>query len=229
MSQGWRLAALALVCASLVFGQQSSGTISGTVTDPQGAVVPGAEIAVRNTATNAVFSASTNESGFYTAPGLPVGEYEISAESEGFKKALRSGVTLQVNQNAQVNITLEVGAVAEVVEVRGDAALVDTAGATLGEVIERKRVADLPINGRSALALTLLNTGVISNAGPTNSGFGDRGIQLSAISINGSPNSMNSSMLDGNNNTLTYVGEVGVPPAFDAVEEFKVQSGTMSA
>jgi hypothetical protein len=229
MSQGWRLVALALVCASLVFGQQSSGTISGTVTDPQGAVVPGSQITVRNTATNAVFSASSNESGFYTAPGLPVGEYEISAESEGFKKALRTGVTLQVNQNAQVNLTLEVGAVAEVVEVRADAALVDTSGATLGEVIERKRVADLPINGRSALALTLLNTGVISNAGPTNSGFGDRGIQLSAISINGSPNSMNASMLDGNNNTLTYVGEVGVPPAVDAVEEFKVQSGTMSS
>ena len=229
MSQGWRLMALALVGASLVFGQQSSGTITGTVTDPQGAVVPGAQIVARNTATNAAFSATTNESGFYTAPGLPVGEYEISAESEGFKKTLRTGVTLQVNESAQVNLTLEVGTVAETVEVRADAALVDTAGATLGEVIERKRVADLPINGRSALALTMLNTGVISNAGPTNSGFGDRGIQLSAISINGSPNSMNSSMLDGNNNTLTYVGEVGVPPAVDAVEEFKVQSGTMSS
>ncbi|MEZ5365413.1 MAG: TonB-dependent receptor [Bryobacterales bacterium] len=229
MFQGWRLVALALVSACLAFGQQSSGTISGTVTDPQGAVVPGAQIQVRNVATNAVSTAAANESGFYTAPGLPVGDYEISAESEGFKKALRTGVTLQVNQNALVNLTLEVGAVAEVVEVRADAALVDVSGATLGEVIERKRVADLPINGRSALALTLLNTGVISNAGPTNSGFGDRGIQLSAISINGSPNSMNASMLDGNNNTLSYVGEVGVPPAVDAVEEFKVQSGTMSA
>src|SRR5690606_7091632 len=74
-----------------------------------------------------------------------------------------------------------------------------------------------------------LNAGVVSNAGPTNSGFGDRGIQLSSISINGSPNSMNAQMLDGNNNTLSYVGEVGVPPAVDSVEEFKVQSGTMSA
>ncbi|MBL8235062.1 MAG: hypothetical protein JNL98_41555, partial [Bryobacterales bacterium] len=70
---------------------------------------------------------------------------------------------------------------------------------------------------------------MISNAGPTNSGFGDRGIQISSLSINGSPNSMNNQTLDGNNNVLSYVGEVGVPPAVDAVEEFKVQSGAMSA
>jgi hypothetical protein len=106
---------------------------------------------------------------------------------------------------------------------------VDTGSATLGAVIENRRVRDLPLNGRNALALTLLNPGVISNAGPTNSGFGDRGIQISSLSINGSPNSMNAQMLDGNNNILSYVGEVGVPPAVDAVEEFKVQSGTMSA
>jgi len=96
-------------------------------------------------------------------------------------------------------------------------------------VIGNRGVGDRPLNGRGALALTLLTSGVISNAGPTNSGFGDRGIQISSVSINGSPNSMNAQMLDGSNNILSYVGEVGVPPAVDAVEEFKVQSGTMSA
>jgi hypothetical protein len=111
----------------------------------------------------------------------------------------------------------------------GQALLVDTGGATLGAVIENRRVRDLPLNGRNALSLTLLTAGVISNAGPTNSGFGDRGVQISSLSINGSPNSMNSQMLDGSNNVLSYVGEVGVPPAVDAVEEFKVQSGTMSS
>ena len=229
MKGGVRLVALLTLATTGVFAQQGTGTISGSVLDPQGASIPGAEIQVRNVATNATFQTSTNESGFYTAPGLAVGSYEISAQSEGFKRALRSGVTLQVNQTAQVNLTLEIGQVAEVIEVRGEAALVDVSGATLGEVIERRRVSDLPLNGRNALALTLLNAGVVSNAGPTNSGFGDRGIQLSSISINGSPNSMNAQMLDGTNNTLSYVGEVGVPPAVDAVEEFKVQSGTMSA
>ncbi|MEZ5365412.1 MAG: carboxypeptidase regulatory-like domain-containing protein [Bryobacterales bacterium] len=227
--RGMRIVALSALCALTAFGQQSMGTISGTVSDQQGAVIPGAQVNVVNTSTNAVFSTVTNERGGYVAPGLAVGEYEITAESAGFKRAVHSGVTLQVNQIAQINLTLEVGAVAEVVEVTGEAPLVSASDATLGEVIERKSVADLPLNGRNALALTMLNAGVVSNAGPTNSGFGDRGIALSSISINGSPNSMNAQMLDGNNNTLSYVGEIGVPPAVDAVEEFKVQSGTMSA
>ncbi len=227
--QGLRLIALTVLVAALSFAQQSTGTISGTVSDQQGAVIPGAQVEVRNAGTNAVFATSANENGVYIAPGMVVGEYEISVESEGFRRSVRSGVTLQVGQNAEVNITLEIGQVTEVVEVVGEAPLVDTGGATIGEVIERKRVSDLPINGRGALALTMLTAGVISNAGPTNSGFGDRGIQLSSISINGSPNSMNAQMLDGNNNILSYVGEVGVPIAVDSVEEFKVQSGTMSS
>ncbi len=216
--------ALASLCA-----QQGSGTIQGTVFDPQGAVVPAATVEVRNIHTNLVFETESNELGSYTAPGLAVGEYEVAVRRAGFKAYIRRGVTLQVNQTALVDATLSVGQVTESIEVTADAALVDAGGAALGAVIERPRVADLPINGRSALALTLLTPGVTSNAGPTASGFGDRGTQLSAISINGGPNSMNAQMLDGNNNTLSYVGEVGVPPAVDSVEEFRVQSGSMSA
>jgi hypothetical protein len=211
------------------FAQQAVGTISGTITDQQDAVVPGAAIQVRNAGTNAVFETKSDDRGFYTAPSLSVGDYTLTVTAAGFKRSVRSGITLQVNQNAQVNIVLDVGQVAESVEVQAEAPLVDTGSATLGTVIENRRVRDLPLNGRNALALTLLTAGVVSNAGPTNSGFGDRGVQISSISINGSPNSMNAQMLDGNNNILSYVGEVGVPPAVDAVEEFKVQSGTMSA
>ena len=218
-----------LVICNLSWGQQATGTITGTITDPQNAVVPGATVEIRNVATNAAFETKSNDAGFYNAPNLPVGEYTVSASANGFKRAVRTGVGLQVGQNAQINITLDVGQVAETVEVQAEAPLVDTGSATLGVVIENRRVRDLPLNGRNALALTLLNSGVISNAGPTNSGFGDRGVQISSLSINGSPNSMNAQMLDGNNNVLSYVGEVGVPPAVDAVEEFKVQSGTMSS
>ena len=218
--RGLRVVALLLSAVVIAGTQQSTGTISGIVTDQQGAVVPGAQVEVLNTATNALFTTSSNENGLYVAPGMVVGVYEIAVEAEGFRRSVRSGVTLQVGQHADVNVTLEIGQVTEVVEVVGEAPLVDTSSATIGEVIERKRVSDLPINGRGALALTLLTAGVISNAGPTNSGFGDRGIQLSSISINGSPNSMNAQMLDGNNNILSYVGEVGVPIAVDSVQEF---------
>jgi hypothetical protein len=220
-----------LLCASVfaLVAQTQTGTISGTITDAQDAVVAGAKIEIKNVGTNATFRTQSNDSGYYTAPGLTVGDYEVVAELQGFKRGVRSGITLQVNQNAQVNFRLEVGALSESVSVTAEAALVDTGSATLGTVIENRRVRDLPLNGRNALALTLLNPGVVSNAGPLNSGFGDRGTQLSTISINGSPSSMNNQTLDGNNNILSYAGEVGIPPAVDAVEEFKVQSGAMSA
>lgn len=224
-----RFFVVSVLAAASLLAQLQTGAISGTVTDPQGAVIPGAAIEARNSATNLVSRGASNESGYYTLPGLAVGTYEINAQRTGFKRSVRAGIILQVNRNAEVNFQLEVGQVAETVEVRGQQILVDTGSATLGNVIENRRVSDLPLNGRNALALTLLTPGVISNAGPTNSGFGDRGIQISSLSINGSPNSMNAQMLDGNNNVLSYVGEVGIPPAVDAVEEFKVQSGSMSA
>ena len=172
---------ISILGAGLLLGQQGSGTISGIVTDPQNAAVPGADVRVRNTGTNSMFRTKANEQGYFTAPGMAVGDYEVVTERAGFKRSVRSGITLQVNQTAQVDVRLEIGQVADTVEVVGEAPVVNTSNATVGEVIENRRVRDLPLNGRGALALTLLTSGVISNAGPTNSGFGDRG-KFSAVS-----------------------------------------------
>ena len=219
--------------ASLVFScvglaQQGGGTISGTASDPTGAVVAGAKIEIRNVGTNAVFQSTTNTSGFYTAPALPVGDYTVSATVEGFKRTVRSGITLQVDQKAIVDLTLVIGTVAESVEVVGQAALVDTSSATVGKVVENRRVQELPLNGRNTLALTLLTPGVRSNAA-SSSGFGDRGVEVTSVSINNGPTAMNGQVLDGGNNVQTYLGDVNMNPAVDAVEEFKVQTNTMSA
>ena len=224
-----RIAALLAATASLVHAQQGRGSISGTVSDQQGARVRGAQVEVRNSGTNAVFRAVTSDQGYYSTPSLPVGDYAITAEMTGFKKELRRGLTLQVDQKAEVNFTLQIGAVAETVEVTGEAVLLDTSSATVGKVVESRRIQELPLNGRNALSLTLLTPSVKSNAGSTNTGFTDRGTAISSISINGGPNAMNGSLLDGGTNVMSYYGEVNIPPAVDAVEEFKVQSGTMSA
>ncbi len=219
---------IALLSPAL-FAQQGRGTISGTVTDAQGAVAPGVKIDIRNIGTNSVFSTTTNETGFYTAPGLAVGEYEVTAVAPGFKRAVRSGVTLEVDQKAVVNFTLEVGELSESVQVVGEAPLVDLGSATVGTVVESRRIQDLPLNGRNALALALYTPGVRTSVGPSYSGFADRGVRISTMSINNSPGGMNSQLLDGNHNVLTWINEVAVPPAVDAVQEFKVQSGAMSA
>ncbi len=224
-----RLVLLGISLAGAILAQQGKGTISGTVTDAQTAVIPAVKIEIRNVGTNAVFRTSSNETGYYTAPGLAVGEYEVTAQLEGFKRAVRGGITLQVDQTARVDFVLQVGQVTETVEVVAEAPLVDANSATVGKVVENRRIQELPLNGRNAMALVMLTPGVRSPVGPTNSGFADRGINLSAVSINNSPRSMNGQLMDGSNNVLGWVGDVSVPPAVDAVEEFKVQSGSMAA
>ena len=219
----------ALLALTVLSAQQGRGTISGVVTDAQSAAVPSVSVEIRNIGTNAVFRAVTNESGFYTAPGIAVGDYQVAAEAAGFKKTVHSGITLEVDQKAVVNFTLEVGQVSEKIEVVGDAPLVDVSSSTVGKVVENRRIQELPLNGRNALALALFTPGVRTSVGPTYTGFGDRGVRISAMSINNSPGGMNGQLLDGNHNVLTWIDEVAVPPAVDAVEEFKVQSGSMSA
>ncbi len=221
---------LAYLTTSLVLlAQQGRGTIQGVVTDQTGAIAGGVAVKVTNIDTNVTVNTQTNGEGYFLATNLNVGSYSVSAERAGFRKALRTGIVLQVDQRAQIDFHLELGQVAETVEVKAEAPLLDTGNSAVGKVIDNRRVLELPLNGRSALALTLLTPSVKSNAGPTNSGFGDRGIQLSSISINGGPNSMNSQLLDGSNNIQSYIGEVAINPGVDAVEEFKVQSGSLSA
>jgi hypothetical protein len=221
---------LATCLASLpAVAQQSRASFFGLVTDSSGASIPGAKVTITAVDTNQSTVVETSGDGLFSAPLLTIGNYSIAVEKQGFKRAVRSGLNLQVDQRSEINFRLDVGGTTETIEVRGEAALVDTGSATVGKVVENRRVVELPLNGRNALALTLLTPSVKSNAGPTNSGFGDRGIQLSSISINGGPNAMNAQSLDGGNNIQSYIGEVAISPAVDAVEEFKVQSGTMSA
>lgn len=221
-----RAFALLIVCASAVLAQQA---ILGTVTDASGAAIPGASVVVTNVGTNAIFNAQTNAQGFYTVPSVPTGRYTVSADAKGFKRTVRSGITIEVEKRAQVDLTLQVGSLTESVEVVGEAPLVDTASATQGAVVGERVLEDLPTNGRNAFSLMMLSSEVKSTNGPTNSGFTDRGTGLSQVSINGGPSSLNSISIDGGNNNNSYYNDMNANPAVDAIQEFKVQSNTMSA
>jgi hypothetical protein len=220
---------LLLTMSSSVLGQQGRGTILGTVVDSSGQVVAGATITITNTGTNLDFTAVTNDEGFYTVPNLPVGGYMVAASKQGFKKGVRSGITLEVDQKAQVDVTLEAGSITETLTVVAQAPLVDTASATVGKVIENRRVQELPVNGRNALALVLLAPSVQSAVGPRATGFGDRGTEVSSIRINGSPIATNNFIVDGLSSVNAYLPDVNINPTVEAVQEFKVQTNTMSS
>src|SRR5262249_23028582 len=129
---------------------QTLGTITGEVKDSSGAVVPGATVTVVNKATNATRTAASNSVGLYDFPALPPGQYTVKIELDGFKTATRD-LELQVQQTARVDFALELGTLSEMATVTGVSPLVETSNATIGTVIENKRIVELPLNGRNFL------------------------------------------------------------------------------
>src|SRR5262249_35823068 len=145
--------------APALFAQ--TGEITGRVTDSTGAVVPGAMVKVTSVATGADRDIQTNGEGYYNAPLLLPGEYKISVRHDGFRPITRSGITLAVDQRSEINFTLELGSVSESVVVQADTAQLDTVQASQGQVIDNKRIVELPLNGRNYEELALISAGAV--------------------------------------------------------------------
>src|SRR5262249_10590310 len=146
-----------LVSCPLLQAQISAtAQISGIVSDSTGAVLPGAEITVTQTGTGITRSAITSETGAYVLPNLPVGPYRLEASLPGFRSFVQTGIVLQVGSNPIINVSLQVGQVAETVEVQANATLVETRVTGVGTVIENQRILELPLNGRQATDLITL-------------------------------------------------------------------------
>src|SRR5215475_12103012 len=141
-----------------------TGQISGRVTDPSSAVLPGVEVTVTQTETGLVRTVVTNEAGAYALASLPVGAYKLEAVLPGFRSFVQSGIVLQVNSNPTINIVLQVGQVSEQVEVQANAGLVETRSVSVGQVMETARIVELPLNGRNAQELLLLGGGTVQTA-----------------------------------------------------------------
>src|SRR5437016_11534245 len=137
-----------LLSAVLVYGQGTSGTILGTVIDPQGAVIAGVTVSVKNLDTQLQRQVVTDSSGYYRVEALPVGRYEVRAERQGFKVTVNS-LTLTVGEEAVTNFKMEVGSLSEQVIVTSTGTEVETTTATMGGLVDEKKIRDLPLNGRS--------------------------------------------------------------------------------
>jgi hypothetical protein len=155
---------LVFAIGSVLFAQ-TSGEITGTVSDTTGAVVAEAQVTVTNTATSQVRRVVTNATGNYSVPFLTPGVYQVRAEKTGFKSATRGEVNLQVGDIARVDFTVTVGEVSETIEVQAGAALLTTENAAVGTVIENRRILDLPLNGRNYLQMVALSPNVAAEQG----------------------------------------------------------------
>ena len=142
---------------SLVWGQGSTAQITGSVTDPTGAVLPGVEVTATQTETAVSRTAVSNETGAYVLPNLPVGPYRLEAALPGFRTFAQTGIVLQVNSNPAINIVLQVGQVSETIEVQANAAMVETRSTGVGQVIENARILELSLVGRQVYDLVTLS------------------------------------------------------------------------
>src|SRR5579859_7757773 len=226
------LVSAAVLCLTIslapISAQTTAGAIVGTVTDPSGAVIAGATITVTNMDTNISVKATTDQTGNYVVTPLNVGRYSVSVEAAGFKRSVRSDITLNVQDRLRVDATLEVGAVTDTVEVAAAAPMLETDTSYLGEVVDSQRIVDLPLNGRIFTRLAVLT------AGTTPTVHGARDENSGGFSSNGVRPYQNNYLLDGvDNNSLSedLVSQqsfvIGPPP--DAIAEFKVQTNSMSA
>ena len=221
--------ALLLTMVRVAAAQEFRATLRGQVVDSSKAAVPGAAVSVQNAETNEVASTTTNAEGNFTVPFLRPGLYTLTVELTGFTKHVRSGLRLEVNQTATINVQLAVGGLTEEVTVAADSPLLETSNANRGTVIDSHRIAELPLQSRSPMALATLVAGVNYNAQAIYLRPFDNGA-LADWSMNGGANRNNDFLLDGvpnnaniNGNNIAYV-----PPA-EALQEFKISTNSYDA
>ena len=215
------------IAPSRVFAQMNTGTILGTVVDPSGAAVPGAKITITNTGTQITQTLVTDNSGSFYVPTLIPGDYDVTAEKEGFQKVIRSGITLQIDQKARVDMTLQVGAVTQTVEVNAQAPLVQTASSEHSEVITSDQIVSLPMNDRNFSQLVALNTGAVPDPGDAVGPDNPQG--MSYMHVNGTDSGANNWIIDGISDNESFFSIITVNPSLDAIQEFKVSTSDYAA
>ncbi|MDT4898265.1 MAG: hypothetical protein QOH25_3342 [Acidobacteriota bacterium] len=222
---------LAVICllifASSAIAQEFRGSITGRVMDAAGAVVPVAQVAVTNTATNTSTWATTDESGDYTVLFLTPARYDVSVEASGFKKLLRQGIEVRVGDKLTLDLTLEVGEVAETVNVLTETPLLEAATASSGQVIDRRRISELPLSDGNPFVLSRLAPG-ITYTGDLKFSRPFDNLGTSSVVSNGAPGG-NEFTLDGSPNTESRGPRVAFVPPADAVQEFKVVTVSFDA
>jgi hypothetical protein len=203
-----------------------TGKIVGAVTDSTGAAVSGAKISATNEGTNEVRNTISDGDGNYTFPILAVGKYTIKVEAQGFQAYQQKSIVLDVDQNITVNVKLNVGSSTETVSVTGDTGQgVDLADATISQVIDERRVVDLPLNGRDTLQLQYIMPGVSYDNNNVSHGQG----QHEGVVVNGNRPGSNYYLLDGVDMTDAYLSTAPVFPSPDALQEFDIQTSNFTA
>lgn len=214
---------LLLLSCTMAIAQRDTGTISGTITDPNGGVVAGAAVNLLETETGLIRNVTSNETGSYVIPAVSTGSYRLTVELAGFKKYQQDNITLQVNQNLTIAVKLTIGELAEKVEVTGMTAQVDTVSGSVKQVVDSARIREMPLNGRNVLQLQQLAAGAVF------AGSGDQFGNTPSFQVNGGTPFSNNYTLDGGEHVDSFFNSAVTFPNPDALEEFSIQTSSYSA
>src|SRR5690348_1650613 len=207
--------------------QTTQGGIVGAIRDEKGANIAGAKVTVTNTATGLQRETTTTANGLFRLMALPTGTYQMKAEAPGFATSTTAAIEVGVDQIRTLDVMLHVGVQNQTVEVQADATLTQTETSKRGEIIDNRKVEDLPLNGRDFAQLARLNPGVAVSAG----GGGQQGGEgnVSGFSSNGQRSTSNNFLVDGVDNNNYFAGEAAQLPSIDSIQEFEVQTNTFAA
>ena len=224
------LLAVLIIAAGVKIQAQSVSiaSVTGRVTDPSGAVVSSAQVKITALSTNTVYSAVTGSDGLFSFPSLSIGAYTLEVSAPGFQTYSQKGISLQVNEAAQVNVTLKVGAVSDKVEVEADVNMVQTQQNSISQVVDQERIVELPLNGRDPTQLITISGAAINHSDGTNTG--NKSFYTSqSIAVAGSAGNTTNYLLDGGDNMDSFTN-VNMPFPFpDALAEFSVETSVLPA
>ena len=219
----WAVTVFVVFLIAMPASGQQAAELVGTVMDPSGAVVPGATVTATNEATGAVREVQSNVEGSYRVAPLPAGSYTIEVSADAFNTQVQSGLVLQVNQVARTDFTLQLGQVGTVIEVEATTPVVASENATVGQVIDNKKIIELPMNGREFLDLARLTPGVAQRRGVACG-------ETCGVFINGGGSQSGSLMqIDGVDNFEAAFGRPNIVPSMDMIQEFKIQTAQFDA
>ena len=233
LSRGFMISAISLgllfLSAGLALGQSTYGTITGSVTDPSGAAISGANVTLTNAGTSEKHTQTTSDQGTYSFVNVIPGVYRLDIEKSGFKHSSHPNVVVQVQLDTHVDTSLTIGAASEIVEVTSETTSLQTESSSLGQVVEQRKANELPLNGRNIFNLITISPAAVAQGGSGASPVGQNPFSWGNYQIGGSFANQGAEYLDGQPLNIGYINLPIIIPTQDSVGEYKVQTNNQGA
>ena len=220
-------ALLSVLIAGSAVGQTYFGSVVGSVTDASNSAIPDANVTLVNIGTSERRTTTTDNSGAYQFLNLPPGQYRVEIEKSGFRRLVREPIAVEVQSAVRIDVNMQIGDVNQIVEVTGQTPLLQTEDASLGQVVEARKVLEMPLNGRNVFGLVALVPGVVPGGQSGTTPTGTNPFAWGNFQMGGGQSNQSASFIDGAPINAVYSNLTALVPTQDAIQEFRVQTNNL--